>query len=189
MYLKRFFTSGILLTLFSSPSLAQNGAYFTGSIGASQIGDIDVEGYSSDIEFDSGMNFEVGLGYDFGNTRLEATWEKSESDKVSWLGYSTKADSKLNSLLASIIYDFESDSKWTPFAGVSLGNSNYKIEGEDASSLSYGIQGGLSYQTSEKVQIFAKVNRLVVKELNYDDGTEITNANTTGFKIGARFSF
>ena len=189
MYLKSFLTSGILLTLFSSPSLADNGAYFTGSIGASKVGDIDVEGVTSDVEFDSGMNYEIGLGYDFGQTRIEASWERSQSDGVSWLGGKLDADSKIDSFLGSIIYDFENDSKWTPFAGASLGSTSIDVEGDNAASFSYGIQGGLSYQTSEKLEIFAKVNRLVVRELNYDDGTEITNANTTGVRIGTRFSF
>ena len=189
MKLRNFFSSGLLITLFSSPSLASTGSYFTGSIGASKIGDIDVDNISSDIEFDAGLNFEVGVGYDLGSTRFEATWERSKSDGVSWLGYSINSDSTADSILGSIIYDFQNDSKWSPFAGVSVGTTSVDVDGEDASSISYGIQGGLSYQTSKRTEIFGKVNRLVIKELNYDDGTEVTNANTTAVKIGTRFSF
>ena len=50
------------------------GAYMTGSIGASKINDIDVKGIASDIELDSGTNFEIGVGYDLVKTRLDTTW-------------------------------------------------------------------------------------------------------------------
>ena len=178
------------MTLFASPSLASDGVYLTGSIGASKAGDLDVEGTSSNVEFDSGMNLEVGLGYDLGKTRIEASWERSQSDEYSWLGLSWDTDTTVDSLLGSIIYEFgDNYSRLTPFVGASLGTSSVEFDGETASSLSYGIQGGLSFKTSQNTEIFAKVNRLVINDLDFGDGLEVKDANTTGIRLGTRFNF
>ena len=164
------------------------GIYMTGSIGVSKIGDIDVEGIASDIELDSGTNFEIGVGYDLGKTRLETTWERSNSQGVSWLGYSIKSTAIADSFLASAIYDFENNSRWTPFAGVSIGSSKVEINNENASSIAYGVQTGLGYQSSDKVEFFVKINRIVTNKLDFSS-SDLTNANTTGIRIGARFAF
>ena len=34
---------------------------------------------SSDLEFDASVGFDLGLGYDFGNIRVESTWERITS--------------------------------------------------------------------------------------------------------------
>ena len=164
------------------------GVYMTGSIGLSKIGDTDVEGIASDIEFDSGANFEIGVGYDLGKTRLETTWERSTSQGASWLGYSIDSTAIANSFLASAIYDFENNSRWTPFAGVSIGSSNVEIDNENASSISYGVQTGIGYQSSDKVEFFMKINRIVADKLDFST-IDVTNANTTSIKIGTRFAF
>ena len=86
------------LSLLSAPLVANEystkGAYFTGSIGGSAIGDIDVSGITSDIEFDPGLGLDLGFGYDFGKTRIEANWVRGQSDKTSWLLSSQKGISQ-----------------------------------------------------------------------------------------------
>ena len=159
------------------------GVYLTGNIGISQISDGDVEEIASDIEFDSGANLEIGVGYDLGKTRLETTWERSDSQDNS-----IDKTTRVNSFLASVIYDFENNSRWTPFAGVSIGSSNVEINNENASSISYGVQTGLGYQSSDKVEFFIKINRMVINKLDFSS-TDVKNANTTGVRIGARFAF
>ena len=164
------------------------GVYVIGSIGASKIDDINVEKITSVIKFDSGTNFEIGVGYDFGKTRLETTWEQSNSQGGSWLGNSIESKAKIDSFLASLIYDFENDSRWTPFGGVSIGSSTVEIDNESSSAFSVGIQTGLSYQSSDKIELFAKINRIVTDKLDFSS-TDVRKANTTAVKIGARFNF
>ena len=178
----------ILPTITNQSTDKIKGVYMTGSIGLSKIGDTDVEGIASDIEFDSGANFEIGVGYDLGKTRLETTWERSNSQGASWLGYSIDSKAIANSFLASVIYDFENNSRWTPFAGVSIGSSNVEINNENASSITYGVQTGLGYQSSDKVEFYIKINRIVAEQLDFSS-TDVTTANTTGVRIGARFAF
>ena len=143
---------------------------------------------ASDIKFDSGTNFEIGVGYDLGKTRLETTWERSDSQGASWLGYSIDSTAIANSFLASVIYDFENNSRWTPFVGVSIGSSNIEIDNENASSISYGFQTGIGYQSSDKVELFMKINRIDIDKLVFSPFV-VTNANTTSVRIGARFTF
>ena len=190
MTLKSFLASGIFISSIAIPSssFASEGIYFTGSIGSSRIGDIDVEGVTPDIKFDSGLNYEIGFGYDFGKTRIEGSWERSNSNDVTTSAFSISDDATADSFLASVIYDFENDSRWAPFVGASIGTTSFDVDNMTDSSFSYGVQAGISYQTSENTAVFAKVNRIVVSELDIG-GLEITNANTTGIRIGTRFSF
>ena len=117
---KAFAISAIGAAAIGSPSLAEEkdkGFYATGSVGYSQILDIDVEDTSSDIEFDAGVGFDLGLGYDFGKIRLEATWDRINSGDSEFDGADLDEDFTVNGYLASVYYDFENSSKWTPFIG------------------------------------------------------------------------
>ena len=77
---KPTFTVFVGLSLLSAPLVANEystkGTYFTGSIGGSAIGDIDVSGITSDIEFEVGLGLDLGFGYDFGKTRIEGNWDR-----------------------------------------------------------------------------------------------------------------
>ncbi len=105
------------LSLLSAPILADEystkGSYLTGSIGGSAKGDINVSGVNSDIEFETGLGLDLGYGYDFGKTRVEGTWVRGQSDKTSWLGYTVKADTTIDSIMGSIYYDFREDKQWS----------------------------------------------------------------------------
>ena len=57
-------------------------AYFTGSLGVSAIGDIDVTNITPDVEFETGFGLDVGFGYDFGKARVEGTWNRGQSDRL-----------------------------------------------------------------------------------------------------------
>ena len=107
----------------------RRGAYLTGSIGLSKINDIDVQNIISNIEFDTGLGVDLGIGYDFGQNRFEASWLMGQSDGVSWLGYSIESDSKIDSILVSYYYDFRDNKKWSPFIGLSIGSANVDIDG------------------------------------------------------------
>ena len=166
----------------------RKGAYLAGSIGLSKISDISVQNISSNIEFDAGLGIDIGIGYDFGRNRFQASWVRSQSDGVSWLGYSIESDSKINSFLVSYYYDFRNDKKWTPFIGTSIGVMNLDIDGFEDAGLAYGLGYGLSYKTSEVTDFFIKGQTIVVSELNF--GTiSIENANHTNATFGIRYRF
>ena len=185
------------LSLLSSPIFANEystkGSYFTGSIGGSAIGDIDVSGINSDIEFETGLGLDIGYGYDFGTTRLEGTWVRGQSDKTSWLGYTVKADTTIDSIMGSIYYDFREDKQWSPFIGASLGSTSVDFDGASDSGFSWGISYGLSYKTSDTVEVFFKGQTTVIPELTFatvnNSTVIITNGNYSNATIGLRVRF
>ena len=191
--------SGIFagLSLLSAPILANEystkGSYLTGSIGGSAIGDIDVSGVNSDIEFETGLGLDLGYGYDFGKTRVEGTWVRGQSDKTSWLGYTVKADTTIDSIMGSIYYDFREDKQWSPFIGASLGATSVDFDGASDSGFSYGIGYGVSYKTSDQVEVFFKGQTTVIPELTFatvnNSTVTISNGNFSNGTIGLRVRF
>ena len=184
-------------SLFSATTFADEhatkGSYITGSIGGSAIGDIDVSGINSDIEFETGLGLDIGYGYDFGKTRVEGTWVRGQSDKTSWLGYTVKADSTIDSIMGSLYYDFREDKQWSPFIGASLGTTNVDFDGASDSGFSYGIGYGVSYKTSDTVEVFIKGQTTVIPELTFatvnNSTVKITNGNYSNGTIGLRVRF
>ena len=81
MLKKSFVNLSIAASLLCSPAFAEEnkGSYLTGSIGASQISDIEYINSSQEVTFDSGLGLDLGFGYDFGSTRLEGTWSRGQS--------------------------------------------------------------------------------------------------------------
>ena len=185
------------ISLVCSSSLANEystkGSYLTGSIGGSAIGDIDVSGVNSDIEFETGLGLDLGYGYDFGKTRIEGTWVRGQSDKTSWLGYTVKSDTTIDSIMGSVYYDFREDKQWSPFIGASLGATNVDFDGASDSGFSYGIGYGVSYKTSDQVEIFFKGQTTVIPELTFatvnNSTVIISNGNYSNGTIGVRVRF
>ena len=186
------------ISLVSVPLFADDystkGAYVTGSIGGSAVGDIDVQGVTSDVEFETGLGLDLGLGYDFGNIRVEGTWTRCQSDKTSWVGYTIKTDTTIDSVMASVYYDFREDKQWSPFLGVSAGATSVDFDGASESDYSYGLGYGLTYKTSDQVEFFFKGQTIVVPELRFaataNNGTVvINNGNYTNGTIGIRYRF
>ena len=137
----------------------RKGAYYlAGSIGLSKISDISVQNISSNIEFDAGLGLDIGIGYDFGRNRFEASWVRSQSDGVSWLGYSIESDSKIDSFLVSYYYDFRNNKKWSPFIGASIGSTNLNIDGVEDAGLTYGLGYGLSFKTGGYGLFYKRAN-------------------------------
>ena len=192
---KAFAVAANGVSAIGSPSLAgeaDKGIDATGSVGDSRIQDTDVEtnipGYEPTIKFDSGVGFDLGLGYDFGNIRLEATWDLITSGGGKVAGVEVDDDTTVNGYLASIYYDFDNSSKWTPFIGGSLGSVNAEVGEEDASSFYYGVQGGVSYEVSEQLDIIGKVSYLRASDLDYSVLIDV-NAPTVSARLGVRFTF
>ena len=58
----------------------------------------------------------------------------------------------------------------------------------DASSFSYGVQAGVSYEASEEIDVFGKISYLRVNDLDYDTLYDV-NTGAWSAKLGARFRF
>ena len=190
---KKVAFASLAIASFSSVSLFANefsnkGAYITAGIGVSKTGDIDVVNVTQDIEFDPGLGLDLGFGYDLGKTRIEAQWVRGQSDLTKWVGNSIKTDSSIDSLIGSVYYDFRESKKFTPFLGISLGSTNFELDGSSKSGMTYGLGYGVSYKTTESTELFLKGQTLMLPELTIGS-INFKNANYTTVSLGMRFRF
>ena len=136
---------------------------------------------------------DVGFGYDFGKARVEGIWNRGQSDQTSWLGYTIKANTQIDSIMGSIYYDFREDKQLSPFIGASMGTTSVEFDGATDDGISYGIGYGLSYKTSEKVDFFVKGHTIITPELTFatvnNATVTITDGNYTTATVGLRYRF
>ena len=190
---KILFNLSIGASLLSTPIFAEenSGWYATGSIGASQISDIDYIDAAGNttgqqITFESGLGLDLGFGYDFGSTRIEGTWSRGQSPDGIDSGTPFLVDTIINSFLISAFYDFRSSKQWSPFIGISMGSTNVEHLAVDDSGFSYGIGLGISYKTSDRSEVYFKSTGIVTPEL---DTLNITNGSYGNGTLGVRFLF
>ena len=190
---KVLFNITVGASLLAGQVLAEenSGWYATGSIGASQILDIDyinADGTltGNKVTFDSGLGLDIGVGYDFGSTRLEGTWSRGQSPGGTDRGTVFVTDTTIDSILLSAFYDFRYSKQWSPFVGISVGSTRVDHLNVDDTGTSYGIGFGISYKTSDTTEVFYKSTAIVTPEL---DTLSITNGVYGNGTIGVRFIF
>ena len=187
---KLLFKLSIGATLLGGPIFAEenSGWYATGSIGGSKITDLEYVGSTNKIQFDAGLGLDLGLGYDFGSTRIEATWSRGQSSGGVDSGVEFTTDSTIDSFLVSALYDFRSSKLWSPFVGISAGATRIEHANLSDTGASYGLAIGLSYKTSDSSEVFFKSTGIVTPELSTQNWN-ITNGSYGNGTIGVRFLF
>ena len=187
---KLLFHLSIGASLLGGSVLAEenSGWYATGSIGGSQITNIDYVDTTDVITFDGGLGLDLGLGYDFGSSRVEGTWSRGQSPGGTDKGTVFTTDSTIDSLLLSAFYDFRSSKQWSPFVGVSLGSTRIEHANLDDAGFSYGLSLGLSYKTSDTTEVFVKSTGIITPELE-TTSWKIKNGTYGNGTIGVRFLF
>ncbi len=187
---KLLFNLSIGASLLGGTVLAEenSGWYATGSIGASQITDLEYVNSTDVITFDSGLGLDLGFGYDFGSTRVEGTWSRGQSPGGTDKGIVFTTDSTIDSLLVSALYDFRSSKQWSPFVGLSLGSTRIEHANLDDTGFSYGLALGISYKTSDTTEVFFKSTAIITPELE-TTSWKITNGSYGNGTIGVRFLF
>ena len=190
---KLFFNLSIGASLLIGTSLAEenSGWYGTGSIGASQIADLDIINSNGvktgqKYTFDSGLGLDLGIGYDFGSSRVEGTWSRGQSPGGTDAGIVFYDDVTIDSILLSAYYDFRSAKQWSPFLGISIGSTRVEDRGVDDTGGTYGIGFGLSYKTSDTAEVFYKSTALITPEL---ETLGVTNGVYGNGTLGVRFLF
>jgi len=148
-----------------------------------------------DFSFDTGLSGEIGVGYDFGQFRIEGTYVRNNTsmnnistdgsvDNVKYATFSTDVNdgnANLNSFMVNGYIDFDTKSKFVPYLGGGIGYTNvnfssynvkvsgYEVESGEGSANTFGYQAkaGISYLASDNIDIFG----------------EATFFGTTGFSI------
>ena len=189
---KLFLNLSIGASILSGPLCApvfseeNAGMYLTGSIGGSQVSDIEYINSTQKVTFDSGLGLDLGLGYDFGSTRLEGSWSRGQSPGGTDRGTVFVTDTTIDSLLLTGYYDFRSSKQWSPFVGLSIGSTKVDHLNVEDSGFSYGLALGLAYKTSETTEVFFKSTGIVTPEI---ENIGITNGTYGNGTLGVRFIF
>ena len=177
---------------FGAPANAdqsQKGVYVYGSVGASSIANQKVKDISEHIKYDKDFSYELGLGYDFGKYRIEASWADHDT-KGNWSEANcSNCKAGWESILATAYIDFENDSKWTPFVGVSAGTMTSGADTADASSFVYGLQVGTSYQINNNLDLVGKASLLRADDLDYGRTVIVSESHMLSAQLGARYRF
>ncbi len=227
---KTLLSAGIALTALAAPifsdafSPAQAGEEKTGFYGVLSVGVLNLDdpdwdttvsstayGGSADLDSD-GAAYELGIGYDFGNWRTDLTYSVSEHDLDSCTETKQSAacatggqgSGDLNTFMANVYYDIETESKFTPYLGAGIGTTEispdnikvagteYDLKSEDTTT--YQLKAGVSYEVSEKVNLLGEATYR-----KYDDiktSTDVANVefnvdeiSSWSFLFGARYRF
>lgn len=216
--------------IFSSPAIADEndgmGWYGTAGIGFLSPNKpegeecVDVLGgelcADYEYEFDTALRGEIGVGYDFGKFRLEATYSRSSTeltdveidasfDGVEIGGIDTDVDggnTELNSFMLNGYLDLHNDSKFVPYLGGGIGYTEVGFSGyditiqgievdfEDGSEgvFGYQLKAGVSYLASEKIDIFGEAIFTGTSGFTIE-GVDVDPITSWGAQAGLRYRF
>ena len=153
-------SSSAFMSPIAMSDTSDKGFYLTAEIGTGLETDNDgtVDGRDSTSKSRTTFAGGLGLGYDFDNSwRVESgvTWATADIDEVVVGGRASNVtdNNSTTGALISVAYDFENDSKITPFIGGSYGIT--WVDGDP--STAYGIDFGLSTPVSDKMEFWGAV--------------------------------
>lgn len=200
----------ILATLLvgtSSLAMANTGLYVQGSVGASKL-EAKIDGEKLK---DNNTGYAIAVGKDTGAVRYQADYanfgkikENGSDGERGTAGYDEWTSTiKAQSLGVSAIYDFNTMSGLTPYAGVRVGVNQLKYDLNDVSTtVLNGSLTNISYNESAKktkvgAGVLAGVQYAFNPQMALDVGVEYnhlgkvddTKMNQYGAKVGIRYNF
>lgn len=168
---------------------------------------------STKLDLGGGFSGDVGVGYDFGALRAELTYGYSRASlnavgAANPIGFgafgivpftnNVSGIINKNDVLASLYYDFENNSRWTPYIGGGIGYTNlstpsFSLNGFPTNSVNKGLFG---WQAKVGVSYAMSYNSDVYLEGVYQGAGGYSSENLTfdafnsfGGKIGFRYRF
>lgn len=199
----KFLSLPLCIASIGSPVIADDfdkGFYGNLNIGLGKYSDLAVLGSLSTINFATGFEYEVGLGYDFGKRfRTEVNYTNTSSDIDTISGVNSSSDTTFSTIGVMGYLDFPlKDSKWEPFIGAGIGSTKSKtgticavncISGREDTHSSYTLAAGTNYSLNEKTDILTKFTYRGFGDIDLNDYGIIKNSETVSFDIGLRFKF
>ncbi|MFN4089300.1 MAG: OmpA family protein [Alphaproteobacteria bacterium] len=175
---------------------AENSGFYVGAGGGyNHKSKADIEGGAIDgkIDYRGGWGATVTAGYAFGGPRveLEGAYRRNTAKDCPVAGCDGAMRS--TSAMVNALYDFDTGTPLTPYAGVGVGAARTKVS-DIGSRTVFAYQGilGVSYALTEEVKAFADYRYFATQDVKgrTPGGTrvEVENANHTGM-IGVRYMF
>ena len=179
------------LFCFSGPLLSEENNkkffYNTISVGGGRVTDIDF-GYLGTLGFETGLELESGLGYDFGNSRIELTYGWNGSDFENTSTSSRYVDILMQTISFNGYFDLENDSELTPFIGAGFGTTFVETGADNDRVNSYSIYAGLSYLISRNFDIDFKFTHRRLGDVELE-GLSLADLSVNSGSLGLRFHF
>jgi len=209
----KLLTAGLALCSIATPVLASadepSSWYMTVGSGFESVGDTDITsketGFNDvdgEIKYDPGFSGNLGVGYDFGNWRVEGTYGYSsfttESIKLMEGGVTLNSPLSTNvtshSFKVAGFYDINTgeDSKFSPYLGARAGLVKSNLDGITASvdvdgtavsvntdddsdtAFTYEFVAGMSKSVSDEADLFVETGWVGIEDRNYDLGNNAT---------------
>ena len=191
LFAKLFAAAAVAASAVASPVMA--GPYVNLGVGTGFGTDVDgdINGIDFDADARTTVGGGVGLGYDFGNIRLEGKVTRSTADvdrvNVSGVKYDVDESSTGWGIGLDLEYDFNNfSSKFTPYVGVGVGTT----WADDADDNAYGFSAiaGVAYAASEKIDLYGEIAYGFTPEQEID-GIDYDSNGEFGATVGLRFAF
>ena len=168
---------------------------------------------STTLDLGGGFSGDVGIGYDFGALRTELTYGYSRASlngvsATNPIGFgvfglvpttnNVSGAINKNDVLVSLYYDFENNSRWTPYIGGGIGYTNlstpsFTFNGIPSNSVNKGLFGwqakaGVSYAMSYNTDLY--LEGVYQGAGGYStDNLSFDSFNSWGGKLGFRYRF
>ena len=190
LFTKLFAAAAVAASAVASPAMA--GPYVNLGIGTGFGTDVDgdVNGIDFDADARTTIGGGVGLGYDFGNIRLEGKVTRSTADvdsvKVGGVKYDVDESGSGWGIGLDLEYDFNNASAFTPYVGVGVNTS----WADDADDNVYGFSAvaGVAYAASENIDLYGEIAYGFTPEQEID-GIDYDSNGEFGAIVGLRFAF
>ena len=160
------------ITFLTGNSLKANEEFPTGMYGIINIGAGEVSSYDdpagTDMEFDYGFAYELGIGYDFGkNFRTDISYVGGKTGFDGTVLGIDDGDFEMKAFMLTGYLDFPiENTKWEPFIGIGVGSM--EIDTSDACTtaantdcsadvFTYSLSGGVNYALNSNTSISAKI--------------------------------
>lgn len=143
------------------------------------------------VDFETGYNLGVALGYDFGHGRVETeiAYKDNEANRISSQGIKTETDGNFSSLsfMVNGYLDFKNQSIVTPFITAGLGYSNVDYEDfDDHTGFTYQVGAGVGIALNKQISLDLSYRYCETDNTKFDDvRAEYQSHN---INIGWRFS-
>ena len=198
-----------VVAAFTSPQslwAQSKGMYLSGTAGASQMLDSDINGTGVNITVgaDPGYNLGIALGYAYDNnwrTELEMGYGQSGVDKVTGAANGGGDISALRSFFNGY-YDFANKTPWTPYLGAGIGVASVdfsdvtpvggsRIDDSDT-VFAYQAGAGVGYSLSDRLGLFFDYRFLRTSDPGFrtNSGVSVDSEHREhNFIVGLRWSF
>lgn len=198
---KKFFYYSVICLIFLlfQGNVSKAGNFYIGGLGGvTLVSDSDVsdeeEDVSAEASFDTGFVFGGTVGYDFGYIRTEGeiSYRQNDLDELSEQGETEKLDGDISSLsfMANGFFEYENESRFTPYAGGGIGIARVEIDNDesyDDTVFAYQIGAGLSYAATDKLSLDLSYRFLGTTDPNFDDFEAEYHSHNIVF--GLRYNF